>query len=132
MYKLIIGNIRISVLNDQLERQQAIHAANEAINTAKRNGKLLSHIEIDADETGCVDVKITEKANLRSSRKTIRQSMLDGIQAAVHEKLYPAANSFANSEIWFDDETGQQWHGSEVENAREQLMAHFADWVKTI
>lgn len=130
MYKLIIGNIRITVSDDSISREQAATAARQAIGAAQNQGKIISHIAISAGETG-LEVKPTEKVGHRVSRKTIKHSMLDGMHYAIQEKLYPSGN-FANKDAWFDNDTGQEWRGSEVDNTRDDLVAKFEAWMKTI
>lgn len=108
MYKLIIGNVRITVLGDGVSREEAATMARQAIATASQQGKLLSHIEISADDNG-PEVKTTEKVGHKIIRKTIRQSMLDGINQSAREKLYPN-DTFIGKDAWFDGDTGQEWH----------------------
>lgn len=130
MYKLIIGNVRVTVTEDNISREQAAEAARNALNTAHQQGKILSYIEVSADDTG-LQVSVTEKEGLRSARKTLKQSMLDDICVAVKEKLYPS-NVFANKDIWYDGDTGQEWRGAEVDNVRGELVAKFEEWTKNI
>ncbi|MGI6092513.1 MAG: hypothetical protein ACOYD5_05970, partial [Negativicutes bacterium] len=66
MYKLIIGNVRVTVSDDSITREQAAAAARQAINTANQHGKLLSLIEISADDTG-IQVTTTEKTGCRAA-----------------------------------------------------------------
>lgn len=130
MYKLIIGNVRITVTEDDIGRDQAAGAAREAIAAANRQGKLLSHVEISLGASG-LNVKTTEKSVNRTVRKTIKQSMLDSMLAAAREKLYPTS-MFSNKDAWFDSDTGQEWHGEAINEAKEDLLKAFADWAKTI
>lgn len=130
MYKLIIGNVRITVSDDTISREQAATAARQAISIAHSQGKSISHIEVSAGEEG-LEVKQTEKVGNRVSRKTIKHSMLDGMHCAIQEKLYPSGN-FSNKDVWYDGDTGQEWHGSEVDNTRDDLVAKFEAWMKTI
>lgn len=130
MYKLIIGNVRITVSDDTIGREQAATAARQAISIAQTQGKSISHIEVSDGEAG-LEVKTTERAGSRVSRKTIKHSMLDGMCSAIHEKLYPSGN-FSNKDVWYDGDTGQEWHGSEVDNTRDDLAAKFEAWMKTI
>ncbi|EAX47503.1 hypothetical protein TcarDRAFT_1238 [Thermosinus carboxydivorans Nor1] len=130
MYKLIIGTVRITVADDNISRSDAITAAKKAIAAANQQGKLLSHVEIDLGDSG-LEIKTTEKTGTRVTRKTLKQSMLDGMHAAIREKLYPTG-TFAQKDVWYDGDTGQEWHGSEVETARSELLAKFAQWSKTI
>jgi len=130
MYKLIIGNVRITVSDDTISREQAATAARQAISLAQNQGKLISHIAISAGETG-LEVKHIEKIGHRVTRKTIKQSMLDGMHHAINEKLYPSGN-YSNIDSWFDSDTGQEWRGSEVDNTRDDLVAKFETWMKTI
>jgi hypothetical protein len=130
MYKLIIGNVRITVSDDTIGREQAATAARQAISLAQSQGKGISHIAIKIGENG-LDVKTTEKIGHRVSRKTIKHSMLDGMHYAITEKLYPSGN-FTNKDSWFDSDTGQEWRGSEVDSTRDELVAKFEAWMKTI
>jgi len=130
MYKLIIGNVRITVSDDKIGREQAATAARQAIVAAQSQGKIISHIAINIGETG-LEVKHTEKIGHRVTRKTIKQSMLDGMHYAINEKLYPSGN-YSNKDSWFDSDTGQEWRGSEVDNTRDDLVAKFEAWMKTI
>ncbi|MBC8015135.1 MAG: hypothetical protein H7X79_05255 [Sporomusaceae bacterium] len=130
MYKLIIGNVRITVSDDTIAREPAATAARQAISIAQSQGKSISHIAISAGEEG-LEVKTTEKAGTRVSRKTIKHSMLDGMYCAINEKLYPSGN-FSNKDAWYDVDTGQEWRGSEVDNTRDDLVAKFEAWMKTI
>ncbi|MCE5286095.1 MAG: hypothetical protein LLG02_09655 [Pelosinus sp.] len=130
MYKLIIGNVRITVTEDDIGRDQAAGAAREAISAANRQGKSLSHVEVSKGESG-LEVQTTEKAGNRAARKTIKQSMLDSMLAAAKEKLYPAS-MFSNKDAWFDSDTGQEWHGEAINEAKEELLQAFAEWIKTV
>lgn len=130
MYKLIIGNIRITVSDDSISREQATAAARQSIAAAQGQGKVLSHIEITKGETG-LDIIPTEKAGHRQSRKTIKQSMLDGMQVAIQEKLYPTG-TFSNKDLWYDGDTGQEWTGNAVSDARDELVKAFESWASTI
>lgn len=130
MYKMIIGNVRITVIGDGINRDQAASMARQAIASASHQGKLLSHIEITAGEYG-PETKTTEKIGHKVIRKTIKQSMLDGIHAAVREKLFPNDN-FTNKDAWFDGDTGQEWHGEMVDEARNEIIQKLESWIKTI
>lgn len=130
MYKLIIGNVRVTVSDDSITREQAATAARQAINTAHQEGKFLSLIEISADDTG-IQVTTTEKTGFRSAKKTLKQSILDDMYTTLKEKLYPA-NTFTNKDVWYDGDTGQEWHGAEVDNVKGELLAKFEEWMKTI
>lgn len=128
MYKLIIGNVRISVHDDSTPRDKAIAAAQEAVQKAGRTGKHLSQIDIFQTD-GEISVKTTERAGARSNRKTLKQSMYDSVLAAAKEKL-SAGQGSAGLEMWSDDESGQQWHGAEVEAARNQILTELTAWLK--
>jgi len=130
MYKLIIGNIRITVSDDTISREQAATAARKSLSIAQSQGKVISAITISEGE-GELEVKLTEKLGHRSTRKTIKHSMLDGMLDAIREKLYPSGN-FSNKDSWFDNDTGQEWRGSEVDTTRDELVAKFEEWMKTI
>lgn len=130
MYKLIIGNVRVTVEDDDIGRPEAAALARETVAAAARQGKLLSHIEISAGENG-LEAKTTEKAGRRAIRKTISQSMADAIVAAAQEKLCPT-NAFAAKDSWFDPDTGQEWLGGEVSIAREEILAKLEEWLKTV
>lgn len=126
MYKLIIGNVRISVHDDTIARDKAIAAAQEAVQTAGRAGKHLSQIDIFESGEG-IGVNITEKTGTRASRKTLKQSMYDSILSVAKETLDA---SVAGPDTWIDDDSGQQWHGSEVEAARSKVLTELAAWLK--
>lgn len=130
MYKLIIGNVRITVLGEDINRDQAAILARQAIAEASRQGKLLSHVEISSGEYG-PEVKINEKVGHKVNRKTIKQSMLDSVYAAARERLFPN-NAFASKDSWFDGDTGQEWFGEAVDTAREEVMAKLEAWIKTV
>lgn len=127
MYKLIIGNVRIAVHDESIERQRAIAAAHEAVQKAGRSGKQLSQIDLFGTDTG-ISITVTEKTGLRAGRKTLRQSMYDSILAAAEEKL--AATQPKGQDNWSDSESGQQWHGSEVTAARSQVLTELKNWLK--
>lgn len=131
MYKLIIGNTRITVLSDKIKNNQAATIARETLAKARKNGKLLSHIEISLEESGNIQVNTTEKNPGKTVRKNIKQSMLDGMSTAVQEKLYPS-NNFTSKDCWYDADTGQEWHGEECNLAREELFAKFKEWIKNV
>ena len=128
MYKLIIGNVRITVSEDDISRDQAAAAAREAIASAAKQGKVISHVEVSAGPSG-LDVKTTEKAGNRTVRKTIKQSMLDSIIVAAREKLYPTS-AYANKDVWFDSDTGQEWHGENINETKEEVLKALAQWAK--
>lgn len=130
MYKLIIGNIRITVSDDNISRELATAAARQSISAAQSQGKFLSHIEISKGEMG-LEVTPTEKIGHRTSRKTIKQSLLDGMHAAIQEKLYPTG-TFSNKDLWYDGDTGQEWTGNSVNDAREELMKAFENWASSM
>jgi hypothetical protein len=130
MYKLIIGNVRITVLGDGVSREQAATMARQAITAASQQGKLLSHVEISAGEYG-PEIKTTEKIGHKVIRKTIKQSMLDGIYASAREKLFPN-DAFTGKDAWFDGDTGQEWHGEMVDEARNELIEKLELWIKTL
>jgi hypothetical protein len=126
MYKLIIGNVRVTIHDDATPRNKAIAAAQEAVQKAGRSGKQLSQIDIYQNEDS-LSVRTTEKAGMRASRKTLKQSMADSILAVAKERLSGEASG---QEIWTDEDSGQQWHGTEVENARSQLLTELLAWLK--
>lgn len=130
MYKLIIGNVRVTVNDDSIKREQAAAHAKQAISAAGQQGKLLSHVELCAGPDG-IEVATIEKTGCRMIRKTIKQSMLDGILDAAKEKFYPTG-TFSQKELWFDSETGQEWRGVEVDTARSEVLARLEEWVKSV
>ncbi len=130
MYKLIIGNVRVSVLSDDIKRPEATDAAKRAIAAAQQSGKLLSLVEIAPGPEG-LEVVTTEKSGNRSIRKTLRQSMLEGTLIAAKEKFYPSS-AFSQKESWFDPDTGQEWSGREVEMARENILAELEQWIQSV
>lgn len=129
MYKLIIGNVRVTVDNDSIKREQAATYAKQAISAAGQQGKLLSHVGLSLGPDG-IEVATTEKAGCRVIRKTIKQSMIDGILDASKEKLYPTG-TFSQKDSWFDSETGQEWRGVEVEAARTEVLSKLEEWIKS-
>ena len=128
MYKLIIGNVKISVLNDKIKHQEAIQAAKQAIHQAAAQGKLFSQIEIDVSDNGLI-VQTTEKNICRSLRKTLHQSLMDGILLTIKEKMYPTS-TFLPKDLWIDPETGQEWRGAIVESTKDKVIQELAAWVK--
>lgn len=130
MYKLIIGNVRVTVLGDDINRDQAATMVRQAIAAASRQGKLLSHVEICSGEYG-PEIKTSEKTGHKVVRKTIKQSMLDSAHAAVRERLFPS-NAFTSRDSWFDGDTGQEWFGDSVDLAREEIMVKLEAWIKTV
>ena len=130
MYKLIIGNVRITVSEDSIERDQAADAARKAISAAAQQGKALSHIEVYPGDDG-PEVNVTEKTGYRAARKSIKQSLLDGILYAAREKLYPTGN-FVNKDLWYDIDTGQEWRGEMGDEARKEIMTQLEVWLKTV
>ncbi|VBB06792.1 Hypothetical protein LUCI_2028 [Lucifera butyrica] len=130
MYKLIIGNVRVTILEDKINRNEATEAAKKAIMEANRHGKLLCHIEIDQDEQG-LKIATTEKSGAKLLRKTLKQSMLDGMYAAIQEKLFPT-NAFTPKDVWFDGDTGQEWRGNECSSVRDELLKKFEEWMKSV
>lgn len=130
MYKLLIGNVKITVSNDTIERTQATAVARHAIATAQAEGKCLNHIQIDHGPDG-LEISTTERNNHRAVRKTLKQSLLDGMFAAIQEKLFPSS-TFSNKDAWYDRETGQEWRGTDLINTREDLMNKFDSWRKSI
>ena len=119
MYKLIIGNVRVAVLDDGISRAEAVEAAKQAIAAAAQRGKSLSLVEI-AGQPGMLELNQTERAGHKSVRKTLRQSMLDGVLQAAREKIF-AQNAFTQADTWFDSDTGQEWCGREVDIVREEV-----------
>ena len=86
--------------------------------------KLLSHIEISAGEYG-PEAKTTEKSGQRILRKTIQQSMLDGIYAAAREKLFPN-NAFTSKDSWFDGDN--QVRSGSAKASRRRGMKSWPSW----
>ncbi len=129
MYKLIIGNVRVTVDDDSIKREQAAAYAKQAISAASQQGKLLSLVELSTGPDG-IEVATTEKAGCRMIRKTIKQSMIDGILDATKEKLYPSG-TFSQKDSWFDGETGQEWRGQECELARENILKALEEWASS-
>jgi len=84
MYKLILGNVRITIHDDATPRDKAIAAAQEAVQKAGRTGKHLSQIDIYQTDDE-ISVKTTEKVGSRSSRKTLKQSMYDSVRGEEKE-----------------------------------------------
>lgn len=130
MYKLVIGNVRVIVEEDNIPHKDAIQAAKNVIATAGGQGKLLSSVCIRLGAEG-LETEVTEKIGAKAVRKTIKQSITDSMRIAIKEKLYPAS-PYAQKDIWIDGDTGQEWRGAEVDTARSELMSRFEDWIKTV
>lgn len=128
MYKFIIGNVRITVDDDDITHDQAIRAARQAIQAASGQGKLLSHIELSRTEDG-IDAATTERVGSKMLRKSLKQSMLDAVLSVAQEKLNPT-DTYTSKDAWFDSDTGQEWHGGEVASLREEVLAKLETWVK--
>lgn len=130
MYKFIIGNVRITVIDDDISHTQAINAARQAILSAGNQNKLLSNIEINKSDDG-IEVNTTEKIGTKLLRKSLKQSMLDAMLNSITEKLNPNDN-FAIKDAWYDNDTAQEWHGSDVCNTRQKLIEQFEEWYKNV
>lgn len=138
MYKFIIGNVRITVIDDTISKNAAINTARQAIAVANNQNKSLSHIELNLLDDS-IETITTERGGSKLLRKNIKQSMLDAMLSAVKEKLYPTdtfstqdtINTSSTSSLWYDEETGQEWHGIDVTTARDNLLAQFEDWYKS-
>jgi hypothetical protein len=130
MYKFIIGNVRISVIDDSISHDQAINAARQAILTANNENKLLSHIEVNASDDG-IEVNTTERAGTKLLRKSLKQSLLDGMLSAVNEKLLPT-ETYGTKETWYDTDTGQEWHGNVTTETKEELLKGFEEWAASV
>lgn len=130
MYKLIIGNVRVNVSDDNISRTQAVNAARQAILDAVNQNKLLSSVEISrlGDE---LEVNTIERTGAKLLRKSLKQSMLDGILTAACEKLSPS-DGFSLKDAWFDNDTSQEWHGSDVINIRDELINKLEEWIKNV
>lgn len=130
MYKFIIGNVRISVIDDSISHDQAINAARQAILTANNENKMLSHIELNASDDG-IEVNTTERVGTKLLRKSLKQSLLDGMLRAVNEKLVPT-ETYGTKENWYDSDTGQEWHGELVSETKDELLKAFEEWSATV
>lgn len=130
MYKFIIGNVRISVIDDNISHDQAINAARQAILTANNENKMLSHIELNASDDG-IEVNTTEKVGTKLLRKSLKQSLLDGMLHSVNEKLVPT-ETYGTKENWYDSDTGQEWHGELVSETKDELLKAFEEWSATV
>lgn len=130
MYKFIIGNVRITAIDDGISHDEAIAAARQAILAANNQNKLLSLIELSKSEDG-IEVTTTERTGTKLFRKSLKQSMLDAMLSTMNEKLNPT-DTYATKDSWYDNDTGQEWRGGDVVTAREDLIAKFEEWAKTI
>lgn len=130
MYKLILGNVQIRVYDSSIDKKEAAAAARQALSTATRQGRSLSHIDIKSGLSG-LDVTTTEKLGPRTAGKSIKQSLLDGLRMAIQERLYPPLSDTAQN-IWLDTDTGQEWHGSIVAASKDDLLKAFEAWAATI
>ncbi len=130
MYKLIIGNVRINVTEDNISHSQAVNAARQAILTASNQNKVLSSVEISriGEE---LEVTTVERTGAKLLRKSLKQSMLDGILAAACDKLSPS-DGFSVKDAWFDSDTSQEWHGNDVINIRQELINQLEEWIKKV
>lgn len=129
MYKLIIGNVRVSINDDAISHMQAIQAARRAIAAAAAENKILSHIELlqNGEE---IETVVTERSGAMGGKKTLKQSMLDAVIQNITEKLLPPAESLTRNDYWQDAETGQEWHGNEVKALRDQLSSEITELIK--
>lgn len=130
MYKLVIGNVKITVEEDDIRREDAVRLAKQAISEAGKRGKFLSSVEIRPGAAG-LEAQTVEKTGAKAVRKTIKQSMADGIITAAKEKLYPIS-PYAQKDAWTDSDTGQEWRGAEVETARSEIISKLEEWNKSL
>lgn len=127
MYKLILGNTRVTVADDTIRRADATLAARRAICEAKSDGRQLSHIEIRqvGDELTC---EVTARAGSSSMRKTLHQSIRDSLVATLTESFFPNS-TFEDSRFWQDSDTGQEWSGQIVLVAKEDVLKEVRTWL---
>lgn len=130
MYKFIIGNVRITVIDDDISRDQAITSARQAILAANNQNTLLSLIELNTSEDG-IEVTTTERNGSKMLRKSLKQSMLDAMLCTINEKLNPS-DTYAVKDTWYDDDTGQEWHSGDVATTRSELIEKFEEWMKSV
>lgn len=130
MYKLIIGHVRVTVTDDNISRQQASAAAIRAIAVANAQGKRLSLLEISPGEPDLI-VQATERNDALRSCKTLKQSLVEGLRSAAIEKWYPSS-TYSNKDSWFDCDTGQEWQGNAVSEAKDDVLKAFEEWAASI
>ena len=83
------------------------------------------------DQLQSIVATTTEKTGLRTTRKTLKESMIDGIYVAIKENFYPSS-AFTQKDYWFDSDTGQEWHGLCVTDAKDELFKSLEKWASSI
>lgn len=127
MYKLILGNTRVTIHDDKIRRSDATLCARQALNEAKSNGKQLSHIDIRQID-GTLTCEVTVRANSTTARKTLHQSIRDSLVATLTDSFFPAS-TFEDSRFWQDPDTGQEWSGQIVLVAKEDILKEVRTWL---
>lgn len=127
MYKLILGNTRVSVHDDKIRRADATLRARQALNEAKASGKQLSHIDIRQID-GILTCEVTARPNSTTARKTLHQSIRDSLVATLTDSFFPAS-TFEDSRFWQDPDTGQEWSGQIVLVAKEDILKEVRTWL---
>lgn len=129
MYKLILGNTRITVHDDQIRRSDASSCARQALQEAKANGQQLSQIDIRRTESGLV-AEVTTKPHSAVIRKTLHQSIRDSLVATLSDSFFPSS-TFQDSRFWQDSDTGQEWSGQIVLTAKEDILEEIRTWLSS-
>lgn len=127
MYKLILGNTRVTVHDDTIRRGDATIKARQAIYEAKSDGKQLSHIDI-RQEGATLTCEVTARAGKSLARKTLHQSIRDSLIATLTESFFPSS-TFEDSRFWQDSDTGQEWSGQIVLVAKEDVLKEVRTWL---
>lgn len=127
MYKLILGNTRVTVHDDSIRRTDATVCARQALTEAKANGKQLSHIDIRQTD-GNLTYEVTARTGSSIARKTLHQSIRDSLVATLTDSFFPTG-TFEDSRFWQDTDTGQEWSGQIVLVAKEDILKEVRTWL---
>lgn len=127
MYKLILGNTRITVHDDHICRSDASACARQALRDARAAGKQLSHIDISLIDSG-LTAEVTTKSASAVVRKTLHQSIRDSLVSTLQDSFFPSS-TFQDSRYWQDSDTGQEWSGQLVLTAKEDILEEVRTWL---
>lgn len=127
MYKLILGNTRVTVHDDKIKRGDATLRARQVLNEAKSSGKQLSHIDIRLID-GTLTCEVTARTGASLARKTLHQSIRDSLVTTLTDSFFPT-NTFEDSRFWQDADTGQEWNGQIVLVAKEDILKEVRTWL---
>lgn len=126
MYKLILGNTRVTVHDDHIRRSEASACARQALAEAKAGGQQLSQIDIRLTDSGLI-TEVTAKPHTTTIRKTLHQSIRDSLAATLSDSFFPDS-TFQDSRYWQDSDTGQEWSGQLVLTAKEDILEEIRTW----